>query len=97
MLIGARMTLMLDAKLMAQLRRAVMEEDWPNAGDVYIELTLAARGPIDRFRVNALRPYLGLRDWATVLALLEGLRHAGRENRRSSGPDNRRAERRKYY
>lgn len=70
---------MIDSARLEQLRQAATAEDWPLAGELYIELSLAARGSSDRWRVEALAPCIRLRDSTSVVAVIAELRGVGRE------------------
>ena len=53
---------MLHRERLERLGQAARAGDWALAGEEYIELSLAARGSRDRFLIEALAPYVRLRD-----------------------------------
>lgn len=67
---------MIDAQRLEQLRVAGQAADWPLAGEIYIELSLGARGSRDRFQLEALAPYVRLRDAEGLAVIAENLRAA---------------------
>lgn len=61
---------MIEGERLGRLQHA---GDWALAGEAYIELSLAARGSADRFRVEALAPYVRLRDAEGIAAVIDEL------------------------
>ena len=58
------------------VRQAAERQDWNAAADLYIDLSLQMRGTRDRVRVEALAPFVRLRDAAGIDAVVRELRAA---------------------
>ena len=78
---------MVHVELLERLRQAARAGDWALAGEAYIELSLAARGSADRVRVEAIAPYVRLRDAEGVAFVVNELRGLGREHQEQSSED----------
>jgi hypothetical protein len=76
---------MIDCPRLEGIRQAALSGDWALAGEAYIELSLAARGSADRFRVEAIAPYIRLRDAEGVVAAIDELLKCERRGQSSEG------------
>lgn len=66
------------------LREAADRDDWSAVGEVYIELALEAGGRAAEFQIEALAPYVRLRDGEKLRLLVEELLRSGPLN---AGPE----------
>lgn len=64
---------MLDRERLERLRETAAVEDWPLAGEIYIELSLETRGTSDRTRIERLARYVRLRDAAGLFVVVDEL------------------------
>ncbi len=64
---------MFDFSRLEAVKQAAERDDWNAAGEAYIQLSLQTRGTRDRFRIEALAPYLRLRDAERVTAIAKDL------------------------
>ncbi|MDA0204943.1 MAG: hypothetical protein O3A53_12035 [Acidobacteria bacterium] len=64
---------MFDFSRLEAVRQAAERQDWNAAGDLYIDLSLQLRGTRDRVRVEALAPYVRLRDAEGIQAVVKEL------------------------
>ena len=76
---------MIDAERLERIRRASRDGDWALAGEAYIDLSLAARGSADRFRVEAIAPHVRLRDAESIAAVIDELLADERDEQSSDG------------
>ena len=65
-----------DLSRLEAVKQAAERQDWNAAGDLYIELSLQTRGTRNRIRVEALAPYVRLRDAEGVGAVVKELSDA---------------------
>ena len=78
---------MIDGPRLEGIRQAACDGDWALTGGLYIELSLAARGSADRVRVEAIAPYIRLRDAEGIAAVVdEILRGEGGERLNGGAP-----------
>ncbi len=64
---------MFDFSRLEAVKLVAERDDWNAAGEAYIQLSLQTRGTRDRFRIEALAPYLRLRDTERVAAIAQEL------------------------
>ena len=64
---------MLEPTKLQALRIAAVSDDWPSAGEVYLELVLQANNKADQFTVETIAPAVLLRDSKAVAALVDQL------------------------
>ncbi len=68
-----RITGVFDLSRLEAVKQAAERQDWNAAGDLYIELSLQTRGTPNRIRIEALAPYVRLRDAEGVGAVVKEL------------------------
>lgn len=64
---------MFDFSRLEAVKQAAERNDRNAAGEAYIQLSLQTRGTRDRFRIEALAPYLRFRDAEGVAAIATDL------------------------
>jgi hypothetical protein len=68
-----RLTSVLDAAKLDQLRRAVEADDWIAAADICLAIDLGARDPLDRSRADTLANAVLLRQADHIADIIDGL------------------------
>jgi hypothetical protein len=64
---------MIDLEKLEQLKQAAARADWNRAGELYVDLSLAARSASTRLRIESLAWAVRLRDHAALVVLAEKL------------------------
>jgi hypothetical protein len=63
----------LNREKLEAMKWAALRDDWPRAGDLYLDIREEARTVRDQFEAGALAPFFRLRDVAKMSCLINNL------------------------